>query len=71
MASLIIDSNGNFKQAVVLEIQPAALQSEKSKYEQVLNEVFKTENFLPAHNNDGKKPDLSNLYIRVTIQTAN
>ncbi|MEH1786142.1 hypothetical protein [Nostoc sp.] len=71
LASLIIDSNGNFKQAVVLEIQPAALQSEKTTYEQVLNEVFKTENFLPAHNNDGKKPGLSNLYIRVTIQTAN
>ncbi|MEH1823581.1 MAG: hypothetical protein V7L31_31650 [Nostoc sp.] len=71
LTSLIIDRNGNFKQAVVLEIQPAALQSEKSTYEQVLNEVFKTENFLPAHNNDGKKPDLSNLYIRVTIQTAN
>ncbi|QLE42049.1 hypothetical protein FD723_17570 [Nostoc sp. C052] len=71
LASLIIDSKGNSIEAVVLEIQPVALQSEKSTYEQVLKEVFKTENFLPAHNNDGKKPDLSNLYIRVTIQTAN
>ncbi|MEH2056525.1 MAG: hypothetical protein V7K97_10295, partial [Nostoc sp.] len=71
LASLIIDNNGNFKQAVVLEIEPAALQSEKSRYEQVLNEVFKTENFLAAHNNNGTKPELSNLYVKIKIQTAN
>ncbi|MEH2167785.1 MAG: hypothetical protein V7K41_14135 [Nostoc sp.] len=71
LASLIIDNNGNFKQAVVLEIEPAALQSEKSIYEQVLNEVFKTENFIAAHNNDRTKPELSNLYVRIKIQPAN
>ncbi|MEH2290919.1 hypothetical protein [Nostoc sp.] len=71
LASLIIDNNGNFKQAVVLEIEPATLQSEKSTYEQVLNEVFKTENFIAAHNNDGTKPELSNLYARIKIQPAN
>ncbi|MHC5765203.1 MAG: hypothetical protein ACYTXI_06150 [Nostoc sp.] len=71
LASLIIDNNGNFKQAVVLEIEPVALQSEKSIYEQALNEVFKTENFLAAHNNNGTKPELSNLYVRITIQSAN
>ncbi|MEH2115085.1 hypothetical protein [Nostoc sp.] len=71
LASLIIDNNGNFKQAIVLEIAPTALRSEKSTYEQVLNEVFKTENFLAAHNNDGTKPELSNLYVRITIQLAN
>ncbi|MEH1939123.1 MAG: hypothetical protein V7L01_02735 [Nostoc sp.] len=71
LASLIIDNNGNFQQAVVLEIEPARLQSEKSTYEQVLSEVFKTENFLAAHNNDGTKPGLSNLYVRIKIQSAN
>ncbi|MEH2272541.1 MAG: hypothetical protein V7K68_29660 [Nostoc sp.] len=71
LASLIIDNNGNFQQAVVLEIQPSTLQSEKSRYEQVLSEVFKTENFLAAHNNDGTKPELSNLYVRIKIQPAN
>ncbi|MEH2215195.1 hypothetical protein [Nostoc sp.] len=71
LASLIIDQNGNFQQAVVLEIEPAKLQSEKSTYEQVLSEVFKTENFLAAHNNDGTKPDLSNLYVRIKMQPAN
>ncbi|MEH1847154.1 MAG: hypothetical protein V7L25_19765 [Nostoc sp.] len=71
LASLIIDNNGNFQQAVVLEIEPATLQSEKSTYEQVLGEVFKTENFIAAHNNDGTKPGLSNLYVRIKIQPAN
>lgn len=71
LASLIIDRNGNFQQAQVLEIEPATLQSEKSTYEQLLNDVFKTENFLAAHNNDGTKPDLSNLFVRIKIQPAN
>ncbi|MEH2304531.1 hypothetical protein [Nostoc sp.] len=71
LVSLIIDRNGNFQQAVVLEIEPTTLQSEKSTYERVLNDVFKTENFLAAHNNDGTKPDLSNLFVRIKIQPAN
>jgi hypothetical protein len=71
LASLIIDQNGNFQQAVVLEIEPAKLQSEKSTYEQALSEVFKTENFLAAHNNNGTKPELSNLYVRIKMQPAN
>ncbi|MCC5663155.1 hypothetical protein LC653_04190 [Nostoc sp. CHAB 5784] len=71
LASLIIDNNGNFQQAVVLEIEPATLQSEKSRYQQVLSEVFKRENFIAAHNNDGTKPELSNLYVRINIQPAN
>ncbi|MCC5616917.1 hypothetical protein LC605_17915 [Nostoc sp. CHAB 5836] len=70
LASLIIDHNGNFQQAVVLEIEPATLQSQKSTYEQVLSEIFKTENFIAAHNNDGTKPELSNLYVRIKIEPA-
>ncbi|MCF2147396.1 hypothetical protein IQ276_013410 [Desmonostoc muscorum LEGE 12446] len=71
LASLVIDGNGNFQQAAVLEIQPATLESEKSTYEQVLNQIFKTEKFLPAQNNDGTKPDLSYLYVWIKIQSAN
>ncbi|MEH2440296.1 MAG: hypothetical protein V7K16_08375, partial [Nostoc sp.] len=71
LVSLIIDRNGKFQQAVVLEIEPTTLQTEKTTYERVLNDVFKTENFLAAHNNDGKKPDLSNLFVRIKIQPAN
>ncbi|MEH2120528.1 hypothetical protein [Nostoc sp.] len=71
LASLVIDNKGNFQQALVVEIEPATSQSEKSTYERILNEVFKTENFLAAHNNDGTKPDLSNLYVWIKIQPAN
>ncbi|MEH2074083.1 MAG: hypothetical protein V7K57_06775 [Nostoc sp.] len=71
LVSLIIDRNGKFQQAIVLEIEPATLRSEKSTYERVLNDVFKTENFLAAHNNDGTKPNASNLYVRIKIQLAN
>ncbi|MBL1199337.1 MAG: hypothetical protein FWK04_09655 [Nostoc sp. GBBB01] len=71
LASLVIDRNGNFQQAIVLEIQPATLGSEKSTYEQILNQIFRTENFLPAQNQDGTKPDFSNLYVRIKIQSAN
>ncbi|MBW4676149.1 MAG: hypothetical protein KME52_19625 [Desmonostoc geniculatum HA4340-LM1] len=71
LASLVIDRNGNFQQAAVLEIQPATLESEKSTYQQVLNQIFKTEKFLPAQNNDGTKPDLSYLYVWIKIQSAN
>ncbi|MGF1934161.1 MAG: hypothetical protein RM347_007145 [Nostoc sp. ChiQUE02] len=71
LANLIIDKNGKFQQAVVLEIEPATLQSKKSTYEQVLSEVFKTENFIAAHNNDGTKPDWSDLFVRIKIQPAN
>ncbi|MEH1890008.1 MAG: hypothetical protein V7K92_11330 [Nostoc sp.] len=71
LASLVIDNKGNFQQALVIEIEPATSRSEKSTYERILNEVFKTENFLAAHNNDGTKPDLSNLYVWIKIQPAN
>jgi hypothetical protein len=71
LASLVIDDNGKFREAVVLEIEPATLQSEKITYQQVLNEVFKTENFLAAHNNDGTKPPQSNLYVWIKIQATN
>jgi hypothetical protein len=71
LANLIIDNNGKFQQAVVLEIEPATLQSEKSTYEQALNEVFKTESFVAAYNNDRTKPELSDLFVRINIQPAN
>ena len=71
LASLVIDQNGNFQQALVLEIEPARLQNERSLYEQVVNNFFSNDRFLPAQNNDGTKPELSNLFIRITIQPVN
>ncbi len=71
LTSLTIDENGKFKQAVVIEIEPVKLQSEKVLYEKVINELFNNENFLPGHNQDGTKPELSYLFVKVTIKPVN
>ncbi|BAY16455.1 hypothetical protein NIES21_22840 [Anabaenopsis circularis NIES-21] len=71
IASFVIDKNGNFQQAVVIEIQPSNLQSEKNLYQQAINELFRNEKFTPAYNQDGSKPDLSNLFVKITIQPVN
>ncbi|MFO5528957.1 MAG: hypothetical protein ACLBM1_14220 [Cuspidothrix sp.] len=71
LASLIIDKNGQFQQAIVIAIEPATLRSETNMYEQALNQIFQEENFLAAYNQDGSKPDLSNLYVRLKIQPIN
>jgi hypothetical protein len=67
LVSLVIDNNGNFQQSEVLEIEPARLQSEKSLYEQLVNDTFRNDRFLPGENNDGTKPELSNLFMRIII----
>ena len=71
LASLIIDKNGQFQQAIVITIEPAVLRSQTNIYEQALNEIFAQESFLAAYNQDGSKPDLSNLYIRLKIKPIN
>ena len=71
LASLIIDKNGQFQQAIVITIEPAALRSQANIYEQALNQMFAQESFLAAYNQDGSKPDLSNLYIRLKIKPIN
>ncbi|MFO5492258.1 MAG: hypothetical protein ACLBM6_06865, partial [Cuspidothrix sp.] len=71
LASLIIDKNGQFQQAIVIAIEPATLRSETNMYEQALNQIFQEENFLAAYNQDGSKPDLSNLYVRLKIRPIN
>ncbi|MBD2455319.1 hypothetical protein H6G80_14670 [Nostoc sp. FACHB-87] len=71
LASLVIDQNGNFQEARVLEIQPATLQAEKNLYQQAINELFSNDKFIPAYNQDGSKPELSNLFVKITIQSVN
>ncbi|MBU7584612.1 MAG: hypothetical protein KAF91_17160 [Nostoc sp. TH1S01] len=71
LASFVIDQNGSFQEARVLEIQPANLQGEKNLYQQAINELFSNEKFIPAYNQDGSKPELSNLFVRITIQPIN
>ena len=71
LASLVIDKNGKFQQAIIITIEPAALRSQANIYEQALNQIFAQESFLAAYNQDGSKPDLSNLYIRLKIKFIN
>jgi hypothetical protein len=71
LASLVIDKNGQFQQAIIITLEPAALRSQKNIYEQALNQIFAQETFLAAYNQDGSKPDLSNLYIRLQIKPIN
>ncbi|MBD2140935.1 hypothetical protein H6F39_05945 [Anabaena sp. FACHB-1250] len=68
LASLIIDSNGSFQQAEIITIEPEVLSGERSIYEQAINRIFAQERFLAAYNQDGSKPDLSNLYIRLQLK---
>ncbi|UKO99463.1 hypothetical protein [Nostoc sp. UHCC 0870] len=68
LASLVVDQNGKFQQAVVLEIEPAGLAGNKSLYEQVVTDLFRNENFIPGQNRDGTKPEVSNSFIWVTIE---
>ena len=71
LASLVIDKNGQFQQAIIITIEPATLRSQANIYEQALNQIFAQESFLAAYNQDGSKPDLSNLYIRLKIKPIN
>jgi hypothetical protein len=68
LISLIIDSNGYFQQAEIITIEPEVLPREISIYEQAINQIFAQERFLAGYNQDGSKPDLSNLYIRLQLK---
>jgi hypothetical protein len=68
LVSLVIDQNGQFQQAEVLEL-PTDLQPEKSLYRQLVNDLFKNDTCTPAKNQDGTPLDLSNCYIWVDIKS--
>ncbi|MDB9537539.1 hypothetical protein PN451_17180 [Dolichospermum planctonicum CS-1226] len=68
LTSLIIDSNGFFQQAEIITIEPEVLSGERSIYEQAINRIFAQERFLAGYNQNGSKPDLSNLYIRLQLK---
>ncbi|BAT54440.1 hypothetical protein NOS3756_34100 [Nostoc sp. NIES-3756] len=68
LASLVIDKDGNFQQAIVLNIEPASLQTDEGVYQQLVADLFKNEKFTAARNRDGTKPDFSNFFVRITIK---
>ena len=69
IVSLVIDKNGKFEQAHVLSIEPRILAANRSQYQKFLAEHFRNQKFTPASTNSGAKPEVSNLYIRVAIET--
>ena len=68
LASLLIDKDGNFQQAVVLTIEPSSLQAQRGVYVQLVTDLFKNEKFTPAQNRNGDKPEVSNFFVKITIQ---
>ncbi|BAY25740.1 hypothetical protein NIES2100_55470 [Calothrix sp. NIES-2100] len=70
LVSLTIDQNGNFEQTEVIRIEPRTLETQKSRYEQVFNEFFQTEKFIPGHNSDRTTTKPSNLLMWITIKPA-
>ncbi|MUH01518.1 hypothetical protein F7734_58370 [Scytonema sp. UIC 10036] len=63
-ASLIIDSSGNLTDVY---IPPEISEPLSSRYREYALLLFKDQKFIPASSN-GKKPPLSNLVVRITIQ---
>ncbi|WP_339385948.1 hypothetical protein [Calothrix rhizosoleniae] len=69
LVSLVIDKNGKFEQASVLSIEPQKLAMNKTQYQNFLDEHFRNQKFIPAVNNNGTKPEVSNLILRIAIET--
>ncbi|MCP6762778.1 MAG: hypothetical protein NHB32_29370 [Fischerella sp. CENA71] len=76
LVSLAIDQNGkliardiNGNPAVdIVDITPEEPAAKKSKYQQLLIDIFQNVSFSPAINQDGSKPPQSNLVVRVKIE---
>ncbi|GAA6621166.1 hypothetical protein [Scytonema sp. NUACC26] len=63
-ASLLIDSSGNLTDVY---IPPSISEPQSSRYREYALELFKDQKFTPASIN-GKKPPVSTLVVRITIQ---
>jgi hypothetical protein len=61
------DANGN-PGVDIIDMTPEELATKKTKYEQLLIDVFQNVSFTPARNQDGSKPPQSNLVVRVKIE---
>ncbi len=61
------DANGN-PTVDIIDMTPEELKANKSKYQQLLIDLFQNISFSPARNQDGSKPLESNLVVRVKIE---
>ncbi len=62
---LTIDNQGNL---LFVKVDPAIPIALRSQYQEYAEKIFNGQKFIPASSNNGEKPDLSNLPIRVNIQ---
>ncbi|NJO58494.1 MAG: hypothetical protein HC836_09105 [Richelia sp. RM2_1_2] len=62
---LTIDNQGNL---LLIKVDEAIPLAQRSQYQEYAEEIFKDQKFIPATANNGDKPDLSNLPIRVNIK---
>ena len=65
---MVINNQGKFIEAGVIEIKTIAAKTDRSTYKQFVNDYFSQQRFIPARNNDGTQPELSNLIVEVKIQ---
>ncbi|MER3493262.1 MAG: hypothetical protein C4323_13575 [Mastigocladus sp. ERB_26_2] len=61
------DANGN-PGVEIIDMTPEELATKKTKYQQLLIEVFQNVSFSPGRNQDVSKPLQSNLFVRVKIE---
>ncbi|MEB3218191.1 MAG: hypothetical protein VKN72_18440 [Nostocales cyanobacterium 94392] len=64
---LTIDNQGNL---LFIKVDEAIPIAQRTQYQQYAEEIFNGQKFIPASGNNGDKPELSNLPIRVNIQNA-
>ena len=67
VASLVIDKNGTVQPEITIyESKPP---KQKSKYQQLANQIFPGKKFQPARSTNGKPlPELINRFVRIKIQ---
>jgi len=68
LVNLVIDQEGKFFTASIIEINPPSLQGQKAQYEELLGKIYQNEKFKPGYNNNAKDPIVaSNLLVNVII----
>ncbi len=61
------DANGN-PGVEIIDMTPEELATKKTKYQQLLIDVFQNVSFSPGRNQDVSQPLQSNLFVRVKIE---
>ncbi|WP_017315920.1 hypothetical protein [Mastigocladopsis repens] len=66
-AVLLIDSSGNLN-SILLDPSLKIPEAQATQYQEYAEEIFKGQKFIPASNDNGNNPPLSELVVRIRIQ---